>query len=77
MMLLIEYQCLLLLLEYLETGQVGSVSVSGVADTPVTGLEASAGPHASGAFTVTVANSGSESSKFYIDGSEAPTLSLT
>ena len=58
------------------TGQVGSVSVSGVADTPITGLEASAGPHATVTFAVTVANSGS-GNKFYIDGSEAPTLSLT
>ena len=57
------------------TGQVGSVVISGANDTPAVGLEASAGPHATVTFTVTVANSGS-GNKFYIDGAEAPTLNL-
>mgnify|MGYP001311186170 CR=1 FL=1 len=49
------------------TGQVGSVAISGANDTPAVGLEASAGPHATVTFTVTVANSGAGAEMIYFN----------
>ena len=57
------------------TGSVGSVTIAHANTISPTGVSASAGPHATVTFAVTVANSGS-GNKFYIDGAEAPTLNL-
>ena len=57
------------------TGSVGSVTIAHANTISPTGVSASAGPHATVRFAVTVANSGS-GNKFYIDGAEAPTLNL-